>query len=385
LGILAPHDELYADINALDRENMTISVIVISVQIIIYLLIVAFMVRRISNPVTKLTDIAQEIEAGDLATAYTSLAALDQGVGAGKDETGRLLKAFQGMNKSLSGLLSKVQSSGTQVTSSSAQISASSRQLEATVSEQAASTNQASASSKVISDTTVALAKTMNEVTSAASETAVLAQSGQAGVKTMAESMQKVLRGTQSVSGKLEEISDNTLSIGSIVSTITKVADRTNLLSLNAAIEAEKAGEYGLGFSVVAREIRRLADQTAVAVLDIEEMVEKMEDSVSAGAEEMKKFSGEVKTGVEEINTVGKQLEGILERVLALTPRFEAVNEGMAAQSESAGQISKTMEHLTLATQNTVESIQEFKRATQHLNEAASVLQNEVSRFKVIT
>ena len=162
--------------------------------------------------------------------------------------------------------------------------------------------------------------------------------------------MQGVLDGTESVSAKLEEIKENALGIGSIVSTMTRVADQTNLLSLNAAIEAEKAGEYGLGFSVVASEIRRLADQTSVAVLDIEDMVNSMEASVSAGATEMDAFSRKVSSAVDKINKTGKQLDGIMERVRSLPPRFETVNEGMEAQSQSAGQISETMNHLNIIT-----------------------------------
>ncbi|MEE9421495.1 MAG: methyl-accepting chemotaxis protein [Desulfatiglandaceae bacterium] len=385
VGILSPHKELYANINKLNRANMYTSLVVISVQVILFLLIAIFMVRRICNPIRKLTDVAQEIAEGDLVGASKSLTLIEGRAGSGKDETGRLLVAFQSMSRNLNSLLGQVQRSGNQVTSSSNEIATSSRHLEATVSEQAASTNQVSVSSKQISSTADALAETMNEVAAAASETAALAESGQAGLDGMETSMQGVLKGTASVSAKLEGIKENALSIGSIVSTITKVADQTNLLSLNAAIEAEKAGEYGVGFSVVAREIRRLADQTSVAVLDIEDMVKRMEASVSAGATEMERFSQEVGSAVYEINKIGKQLEGIMSGVRTLTPRFEAVNEGMEAQSQSAGQISETMEQLNMVTQNTLESLREFKLTAEYLNEAAMGLQNEVSRFKVGT
>jgi methyl-accepting chemotaxis protein len=173
------------------------------------------------------------------------------------------------------------------------------------------------------------------------------------------------------------------LNISSIVSTMTKVADQTNLLSLNAAIEAEKAGEYGLGFSVVAREIRRLADQTSVAVLDIEDMVKRMEASVSGGAAEMEAFSEDVRAAVSDINNIGRQLDGIMERIRSLPPRFESVNEGMETQSQNAGRISETMEQLNLTTQNTLEALKEFNLAAEYLREAARSLQNEVSRFRL--
>jgi len=120
------------------------------------------------------------------------------------------------------------------------------------------------------------------------------------------------------------------------VTTITKVADQTNLLSLNAAIEAEKAGEYGRGFAVVATEIRRLADQTAVATYDIEQMVKEMQSAVSAGGMGMDKFSEEVRRGVNEVQQVSHQLTQIIQQVQALMPRFESVNEGMQAQATGA-------------------------------------------------
>ena len=107
-------------------------------------------------------------------------------------------------------------------------------------------------------------------------------------------------------------------NINLVVTTITKVADQTNLLSINAAIEAEKAGEYGLGFLVVAREIRRLADQTAVATLDIERMVKEMQYSVSAGVMEMDKFSEQVRQVVSEVGTIGGQLGQIITSVQGL-------------------------------------------------------------------
>jgi methyl-accepting chemotaxis protein len=383
LGILAPHDELYAHINELNQANMLTSLIIISIQVGLYLLIALFMVRRICNPISRLTDVAQEIAAGDMVGASRSLAAIERSSGSDKDETGQLLAAFQGMNRDLAALFSQVQRSGTQVSSSSTQIAASSKEMETTISQQASATQQVSVSSKEISATASTLADTVNEVTTAATETADLAESGQNGLADMERSMQGVLKGTESVSAKLEEIKENTLNISSIVSTMTKVADQTNLLSLNAAIEAEKAGEYGLGFSVVAREIRRLADQTSVAVLDIEDMVARMAASVSAGAAEMESFSEDVRAAVSDINDIGRQLDGIMERVRSLPPRFESVNEGMEIQSRSAGRISETMEQLNLTAQHTLEALREFNLSADYLREAAQALQEAVARFKV--
>ncbi|MGL5196417.1 MAG: methyl-accepting chemotaxis protein, partial [Chroococcales cyanobacterium] len=162
-----------------------------------------------------------------------------------------------------------------------------------------------------------------------------------------------------------------------------KVADQTNLLSLNAAIEAEKAGEYGTGFAVVAREIRRLADQTAIATLDIESMVKDMQSAVSTGVMEMDKFTTEVSRGVEDVRTISGQIGKIIERVQGLTPRFDAVTKGMEDQSEGAQQISDAMVQLSEASRQTAQSLRDTNRAIEQLNEAAQGLQREISFFKV--
>jgi len=382
LGILAPEEELFAHINDLNRVNWITSLLIVSIQVFLYLLIAFFMVRRVCNPIRRLTDVAQEIAAGDLAVAATSLTAMESGGSAG-DETGQLLTAFRGMTRDLGILFSQVQRSGIQVSSSSIEIAASSREIEETIRQQATATNQVSVSSKEISTTSNTLAETLSDVTTAATETAGLAESGQKGLADMELSMQGVLKGTESVSMKLDEIKENALNISTIVSTMTRVADQTNLLSLNASIEAEKAGEYGLGFSVVAREIRRLADQTSVAVLDIEDMVARMKGSVSAGAAEMEAFSEDVRAAVGTINEIGQQLDGIMERVRSLPPRLESVNEGMEDQSRSAGRISETIEQLNLAARHTLESLKEFNLSADYLRDAAQALRQAVARFKV--
>jgi methyl-accepting chemotaxis protein WspA len=166
-----------------------------------------------------------------------------------------------------------------------------------------------------------------------------------------------------------------------VVTTISKVADQTNLLSLNAAIEAEKAGEHGRGFAVVAREIRRLADQTAVATFDIEQIVKEMQSAVSAGVMGIDKFADEVRRGREAIGAVTTQLTEIISQVQTLPPSFESVNEGVQSQSISAAQISEALAQLSVASQQTADSLRQSSMAIDQLNDASRGLQSGVQRF----
>src|SRR3981081_3804680 len=131
----------------------------------------------------------------------------------------------------------------------------------------------------------------------------------------MEATMRQVMEAGSAVNAKLGVLNEKASNINQVVTTITKVADQTNLLSLNAAIEAEKAGEHGRGFVVVATEIRRLADQTAVASYDIEQLVKEMQSAVSAGVMGMDKFSEEVRRGVNEVGQVREQLAKIIGKV----------------------------------------------------------------------
>jgi len=286
------------------------------------------------------------------------------------------------LSLAVTGLVRQIQTSGTQVASSSNEIASSTKQLEAAVTEQAASTNEVVATTKEISATSQSLVQTMNDVGKVAQETASLAGSAQGELDSMESTMRQLTASTGSISTKLAAINNKTNNISKIVVAITKVADQTNLLSLNASIEAEKAGEHGLGFAVVAREIRRLADQTAVATVDIERMVKEMQSAVTIGVMEMDKFTHDVGQGVDESSQIGAQLTKIMERVQALAPRFESVTEGMQAQSQGAQQISTAMVQLSEAARQTMDSLRQTNSAIQELNAAAHDLHSEVSRFK---
>ena len=302
----------------------------------------------------------------------------------GNDAIGQLAMAVERMMDNLNVLVSQVQRSGIQVTSSSTEIAASSRQQEATMTEQAATVNEVVATATEISATTKELVNTMDAVSRVSESTANSAADGQSALEKMEETMRHMVDASASISARLEVLSEKANNINTVVTTISKVADQTNLLSLNAAIEAEKAGEYGLGFSVVATEIRRLADQTAVATWDIEQMIKEMQSAVTAGVMSVDKFSEEVRSSVSDVRQVSSQLNHIIAQVRELTPRFESVNEGMHFQAQGADQIKQAIVQLSESAQQTVASLRQSNIVIERLNEAAHGLQSGVSRFKVL-
>jgi methyl-accepting chemotaxis protein WspA len=330
--------------------------------------------RSITGPLQRAVQTAQQVAGGDLSARVDVLT---------QDETGQLSAALKNMMQSLAKIVGEVQHSGIQVNSSLTAIAATSKEQQATATEIAATTTEIGATSREISATSRELVKTMGEVTAVADQSATLANSGQASLSRMEETMRQVVEAAASINSKLAVLSEKAGNINQVVTTITKVADQTNLLSLNAAIEAEKAGEYGRGFAVVASEIRRLADQTAVATYDIEQTVKEIQSAVAAGVMGMDKFSEEVRRGMGEVQHVGGELTQIIQHVQAMAPRVESVNEGMQAQATGAEQISQALMQLSEAAQQTVESLRHSAVAVDGLMEVSSGLHTSVSRFKL--
>jgi methyl-accepting chemotaxis protein WspA len=299
------------------------------------------------------------------------------------DEMEELAAGINAMVAKIRSVVAQVRQSSVQLLSTAAEIAATARQQDATVQALSTSTTQVATAVRQISATSKELSGTMNEVNERTAHASQLASAGRARLAEMGPAMQQLVESTASVSSKLALIREKADGINVVVTTITKVADQTNLLSINAAIEAEKAGEYGRGFLVVAREIRRLADQTAVATLDIETMVRLMQDAVSAGVMQMDKFSAEVRQGMARIQEINGQTGQIIEEVQGLTPRFRAVNEGMRQQSVGAEQISEAMNQMAESSRQTAGSLDELKRATASLHGAVEMLNQEIAQFTI--
>jgi methyl-accepting chemotaxis protein WspA len=301
----------------------------------------------------------------------------------GEDAVGRLGEGLATMFGNLRSLLNNVQRAGIQVTTSATQIAASAREQEATGIEQAQTTVEVLSTTREISANTSQLLRTMEEAGQVADYTTSATAEAQDNLRRMDQSMQQMVTATDTITAKLATLSEKASNINSVLTTITKVADQTNILSLNAAIEAEKAGDAGRGFAVVASEIRRLADQTSVSTWDIEQMLKEMQSAVSASVMGMDKFTEDIRRSVDEARHVAEQLSGMTEQVSRLAPRFDLVLQGMQSQAVGASQITETMTQLSDATQQTVDSLKATSEAVHQLQYAATDLQQTVATFSV--
>ncbi|MCP4699828.1 MAG: methyl-accepting chemotaxis protein [Gammaproteobacteria bacterium] len=326
------------------------------------------------KPMRAMSDIACKLADLDLTVSIKTT---------GKGETGRLLSAINRMTESFRRVIGQVQHSGIQVASSATELLATATLQKNIILNQIQATSNVRLSVEEISDVADELVETMTQVADKSGKTAEFASCGQADLVRMGEAISRMGNASNSISARLKNINEKMENVTGVITTISKVADQTNLLSLNAAIEAEKAGEYGRGFNVVAREVRRLADQTAVAALDIEQMIKGMLSAIAAGVMEMDKFMADVQHSAGIASQINAQMNEIIEQVQALSPRFEEVKTAMADQSGFARNIKRAMEDGHEGIQQTTNSLEESFQAIRQLNEAARSLQEEVLQLKL--
>lgn len=392
--IQVPEKEVFAKASTMMWRQIVLGLLFATVVLLALWMIAG----AIAKPIGRTVQVAELIACGEIANAKRSIPSIEKdlaqtsrktaprvpGDGAVRqDEIGQLVSAISIMTSNLASLLEQVQNSCAQLVPATIEIAATSKQQQATVLGFEELTSQVLMAVREITATRQELARTMEALQGSAEGTSQLADAGRTGLGTMEGTMKQLAEATTSISSKLSVISGNAGNISSVVTTINKVADQTNLLSLNAAIEAAKAGQYGLGFAVVTREIRRLADQTALATLDIETMVKEMQSSVAAGVMEMDKFSDQVRRGVRAVEEISGQLGQIMDKVKEETGQFEKVNEGTKAQAHRAEQIREAMVQLSKGAKQTSESVNQSNQATEHLREAARALQAEVEKFKL--
>lgn len=287
-----------------------------------------WLARSIADPVGRALAVAESIAEGDLTQTVTV---------EGEGEMGRLLRSLERMTHSLGGLIGRIQAAGERLSSVESDATSALARQDRAVRSVSGSANEIAAAVTEISTTGEQLLAATSSVTGIAREAADVAEQGRGGLQSMTASMEHLDEAMNAFTRKLATISQRASGITSVVTTIAKVAEQTNLLSVNATIEAEKAGESGRGFRIVAQEIRRLADQTALSTKDIERMVRDMQAAVASGTMEMDRFRNEVSGRIGEVAEVSEKLGRIIEPVQSVTRALETVHDGMQAQSAGTG------------------------------------------------
>jgi len=299
------------------------------------------------------------------------------------DDIAKLFDGFNRVVDNIKKMILNVRESVQATANASSEISASTEQMAAGAQEQS---SQATEVASAVEQMTSTILETTKHSTSAASnaKTAVtIADEGGKVVRQTVDGMNRISDVVKETAEMVLELGNNSEQIGEIIQVIDDIADQTNLLALNAAIEAARAGEQGRGFAVVADEVRKLAERTTKATKEIADMIKKIQGDTGEAVRSINSGTEEVEKGKELASKSGESLDEIIK---GATETVDMVNQVAAAseeQSAAAEQISRSIEGISSVTQESALGTQQIARASEDLNQLTDNLQELISQFKI--
>jgi methyl-accepting chemotaxis protein len=398
---------------AAQASAITLAVAFVIGAILIGVFVAFFIARGISRPVSEMARAAEEIAVGDinqnielqsrdeigtLAASFRQLidymkelsghaeAIADNDLTITvqpKSDRDTLGHAFRTMVHNLSGIIRQLTENATQLVSAATEISSSSEQMSKGAQDQAGQVNQVSTAIEEMTATILQSSKNAGEAKETAEGASGTATSGGQVVNDTIQGMQRiagVVRESAESIGKLAKSADQ---IGEIIGVIDDIADQTNLLALNAAIEAARAGEQGRGFAVVADEVRKLAERTGKATGEITDMIKGIQTETNDAVGSMETGIQEVDKGRELADQAGNSLTEIVNMSQRVMDMIQQIATASEEQSTAAEQISKNIEHISSVTKESASGAEQSAAAAEELSRQADGLQAMVARFRI--
>ncbi len=300
-----------------------------------------------------------------------------------RDEFGEEMRAAREMVEKWRDVVGNIKMAAASISSAGQQLSASAEQMSKGSGEQANRSSQVAAASVEMSQTVVDIARNTNNIASSAANTVKIARDGEQVVNQSMQEVKEIAQTVDSSAESIRSLGDRSNQIGEIVNVIDDIADQTNLLALNAAIEAARAGEQGRGFAVVADEVRKLAERTANSTSEIGSMINAIQGDVDRAVKSMNNVAKKVDTGVELSSKAGESLRIIVESVdelLGMVQQIASATEEMSATSE---EINRDIEQIAAVSRETSVSSEQTAQASGELAKLSNDLENIVGQFRV--
>ncbi|HXG30708.1 MAG TPA: methyl-accepting chemotaxis protein [Thermodesulfobacteriota bacterium] len=355
----------------------TRNIVIMSTIVVIAIAVASVLIltRLIAEPLADLTtNVASRVAQGDLSVKIEVN---------GRDEIGELYGAMKRMVESLKRMIADIKSMSDNLASASQELSASSEQMSRGVAEQSGRASQIATSATEMSQTVIDIAKNASNIASSATETTKIAQDGRAVVGKSVEEVKAIAETVNESARLMSSLGDRSKQIGEIVNVIKDIADQTNLLALNAAIEAARAGEQGRGFAVVADEVRKLAERTAKATSEIGEMIGAIQNEVQKAISSMDVGTKRVGVGVDLAMQAGISLDTIVRSVNALQTMVQQIASATEEMSTVSDQISGDIETIASVSRETSTSSEQVAQASADLAMLATKLGGIVGQFRV--
>lgn len=300
-----------------------------------------------------------------------------------KDEIGELGMWFNKFVQKIHDVIGEVAASASEVASAATQIASSSEEMASGMNEQTDQVTQISSAIEEMSASIVEVARKSSEAAGNASESGKIAETGGQAVTRTVEGMKSISDAVSASAASVQKLGERGEQIGAIIEVINDIADQTNLLALNAAIEAARAGEHGRGFAVVADEVRKLADRTTKATEEIGESIQAIQTETTGAVERMNTGTGQVQQGVQLATSAGDNLVQIVQSAKDVAQMIQSIAAAAEEQSSASEQVSRNVEAISAVTRQASEGASQAASAASQLSNKAEQLQRLVGQFKL--
>jgi methyl-accepting chemotaxis protein-2 (aspartate sensor receptor) len=369
-------DELNAEATILRNAMMGATLLVVVILVLTFMLIVR---RWISQPLGEAISMTALLASGD----FRNVSTIDTDAPKSADEVEHLSQEIQRMAGALKGLLLRINSSSEDVSSAAVRLNNIAEHIATGAEEVAAQAANVATAGEEMSATSGDIARNCQMAAEGAQRAAQTAGNGAGVVERTVAVMGQIAVKVQESAKTVESLGVRSDQIGAIIGTIEDIADQTNLLALNAAIEAARAGEQGRGFAVVADEVRALAERTTRATKEIGEMIKAIQKETKGAVAAMEQGVSQVESGTEEASKSGQALQDILEQVNDVAMQVNLIATAAEQQTATTFEISSNMMQITEVVQQTSHGAQESATAAAQLNFNAEELQRLVRQFKL--
>jgi len=356
-------------------KNATLLMIGLAIAgVILALGLGLFISRGVTRPLASGVVIARRLADGDLTVDVTVES---------KDETGQLMEAMQAMVKNLRDMITNTVDISTNIASASNQLQSTAQQIATGAEEVAAQTSTVATASEEMAATSSDIARNCTMAADASQHSANAANAGAVVVQETITGMNVIAERVRQTSSTIEALGLRSEEIGDIVGTIEDIADQTNLLALNAAIEAARAGEQGRGFAVVADEVRALAERTTKATKEIGAMIKAIQNETKVAVKAMEEGVNEVEKGAASSQKSGQALKEILDRISEVSMQVSQIATAAEEQTATTNEVTSNVHQITEVIHQTASGAEETASAAAQLAKQAENLQNLISRFKL--